>query len=206
MTESKPEPQEPKHDIVAVANKKRHIYLLEKLKTGKTLSRSELKELQTFEGQDPDPGIVNTVEQVAKALEVSVRSVMYWKRDGMPVTPEGKYSIADIQSWRMARGRDEDASEGDALKDELNSKLIQIKIKREQVKLDKELGELIAKSEVEGVLVQLISSFKRSFLSIGRSLAPQLVGLEPREIDAIITAKVRQIIQDFSEGKRLFKK
>lgn len=151
-----------------------------------------------------DTNIVTTLEQVAKVFEVSTRTVQFWKRDGMPVMPDGRYNLDDIRKWRIARG-DHKCSPEALTKDALSAELQKIKIKREEMRFQKEMGELIAKSEVEGVLVHLLLAFKRSLLSLGRNISPQLTGLEPREIEAIINAKMRQILQDFSEGKKLFK-
>jgi hypothetical protein len=194
-----------KPNIIEMAKKKRHLFLLEKMQKGKALTRAEIRELDKFENSKPAPGVVDTQRDVARHFKVSVRTIQFWTAEGMPVMPDGRHNIREIKAWRKARGIKQKPAE-QLSKESSEARLREIKIKREEVKLKKELGELIAKSEVEGVLVQLISVFKRSFLSLGRNLAPQLAGREPREIDAVITGRVREIIQDFSEGKRIFKK
>ena len=193
-----------KPDIVELAKKKRYLHLLEKVQNSKPLTSAELRELSKYEGVPSGPDIVNTQEDVAAVFGVSVRTVQYWIRDGMPVTPDVRYDINKIQAWKIAKWQ-KNKSEVFLNREALDARLKEIRIKREEAKLRKELGELIAKYDVEKVMDQLITVFKRSFLSLPRSLAPQLVGLEPREIEVIISARVKEIIISFSKGKKLFK-
>ena len=61
------------------------------------------------------------------------------------------------------------------------------------------VGDLLPKEEVEKGQVARIMAVKRAFLALPRSAAPQLVGLEPREIEAFLTERVRDIITRFAE-------
>ncbi|MDD5449654.1 MAG: hypothetical protein PHO42_03545 [Candidatus Omnitrophica bacterium] len=200
MTETKT-PTKP--DIVELAKKKRYLHLLEKVQTGKALSSVELRELSKYESP-LGPGELETKEQVAAAFGVAIRTIHYWIRQGMPVSPNGRFDIGKIQEWRLSTGQKKN-TEVILNREALDTRLKEIRIKREEAKLKKELGELITKYDVEKVMNQLITVFKRSFLSLPRSLAPQLVGLEPREIEAIISARIKEIIISFSQGKKLFK-
>ena len=191
-----------KPDIVELAKKKRYLHLLEKVQNGKPLTNAELRELAKNEGIPKTEDEVETQEEVAAAFGVSVRTVQHWQREGMPVTPNGYYNLSKIKVWRFERNQKDDVILN---REALDARLKEIRIKREEAKLKKELGELIAKNDVQKVMDQLITVFKRSFLSLPRSLAPQLVGLEPREIEAIISARIKEIIISFSQGKKLFK-
>ncbi len=191
-----------KPNIVELAKKKRYLYLLEKVQNGKPLSNAELRELAKYEGIPKSEDEVETQEEVAAAFGVTARTVQHWHRDGMPVTSNGYYNLSKIKAWRFERNQRDDVILN---REALDTRLKEIRIKREEAKLRKELGELIAKYDVEKVMNQLITVFKRSFLSLPRSLAPQLAGLEPREIEAIISARIKEIIISFSQGKKLFK-
>jgi len=93
-----------KPNIVEIAKKKRHLYLYEKLHSGTPFTPAELKELERLEAESDLPnGVVDTKEKVAKALNVSVRTVYYWAKEGMPVTPEGHYDLLEIKAWRMTQ-------------------------------------------------------------------------------------------------------
>jgi len=91
-----------KPDVVAMANKKRHIYLLEKLQKNKPLTKSEIKELAAFEKGSQSPALVNSQYLVATAFDVSIRTVARWVKDGMPVRKDGYYNILEIKDWRTS--------------------------------------------------------------------------------------------------------
>ncbi|GEM_PF-5023664 len=146
--------------------------------------------------------VVKTQREVAQHFKISIRTVRDRLANGCPGR-KGAYNLNEMQTWLDERNKPTSAMLAKEVQD---FKLREIKIKREESKLRKELSELMPKREVENALVQLILTFKRSFMSLGRNLAPQLAGREPREIDAMITGRIRRIIEDFSQGKRIFKK
>ena len=201
MTEAKKE----RPNVIEIAHKKRHIHLLEELQTNKSLPQSKIKELQKYEGGPIMPRIVETQEDVAKAFGVSVRTVERWVREDMPVMNNGHYKLLDIDNWRLLRMKKKEVAQ-DYSKDMWDSKLKENRAKIAELNFKKAMGELILKSDVERVLDQLIVSFKRQFLSLPRAIAPQCVGLEAREIEALLQARVREIIGSFAQGKKLFKK
>ena len=88
-----------KQNLAEIAKKKRHLHLIEKLHSGQALSRQEITELETFEADPLDPAVVRTIEEVAKVMDVSYRSVQRWKRDGMPQTRDGNYDLDAIKEW-----------------------------------------------------------------------------------------------------------
>ena len=180
--------------IVEVAKKKRHIYLLEKLHSKKPLSRPELKELEKFEGKPVPAGIVDTQEQIAKAFGVAVRTAQRWIRDGMPTTPEGKFSIAEIQAWRIARKKSGRKSQSDD-KSHWEARLKEAQARAAELDLKKRLGELISREEVEQGWAERAFAVKTAFLGLPRRVALQLVGLEAREIESILSDHVKGIIR-----------
>ena len=93
-------------NIFELGKKKRMIVLMEKIQSGK-ITKSELKELEVYENQKKPvlPNIMQTQEEVAKALKVSSRTVRYWGSDGMPTNPDGTYDIIKIQAWRTAKNK-----------------------------------------------------------------------------------------------------
>lgn len=195
MPDSKNE-TESKPNIVEIAKKKRHLYLYEKLHSGTPLTPAELRELEKFEEVDSATGIVETKEKVAKALKVSVRTVYYWEKDGMPVTPEGNYDLLDIKAWRMTRQRHKDLSETE--KDKWDIAYRRNKALLLEMEYQKALGELISKDEVEQGRVARILLVKREFLALPQKLAPLLAMKEPREIYTILHEAICEIIDDFA--------
>ena len=193
-----------------MAKKRRHIHLLEKLQRGKsatpTLSKTEIKELETFERDPNSPGIVDSQEKVAKVFGVAVRTVERWVKDGMPVTHQGEYELLTIRAWReQRRAGKRNASAKQNKLDEWEAKYREYKARRAQVDFEEKIGTLISKEKAERELIQISLAVKRAFLALPRQLAPQLAGLDPRQIEVLLTTRIKEAIRPFSDG-RIFKK
>ena len=185
-----------KTSLFDIAKKKRQLHLVEKLHQSKPLSPSELKELQELEaGAVLPPGVVRTQKEVAKVFSVSVRTVQHWIADGMPKTKQGFYPIREIQEWKFFkdhRNKKEDGVDWDAEYRKYKAKLAEIELKAK-------IGEYIPKQEVEKGRVQRIMAVKRAFLSLPRQTASQLVGLQVREIELVLSKRVKEIVQRFAK-------
>lgn len=197
------EQQQKQIGIVAVAKKKRQIHLYEKIQKGQSLSRSELKELENFEGPPPEAGVVDTQEKVAHAFRVKVRTVQYWVRDGMPVRPDGKYSIMDIKDWRLVKknpnGKQQSFGWGE--KEKQNATFRKFKAKLAEIEYKKAIGDLIPRAEVERGRIERIQTVKKALLALPKRMAPQLVGLEARELETVLKERMEEIITDFAGHK-----
>ena len=78
-----------KQSLADIARKKRHLHLIEKMHGGAPLTKPEIAELELFEAEPLAPTVVKTIEEVAKVMDVSYRTVQRWKQDGMPTTKDG---------------------------------------------------------------------------------------------------------------------
>lgn len=184
-------------NLAEIARKKRHLYLIEKLHSGKALSKQEIKELDDFESDPGDKALVRTIDEVAKVMVVSCRTVHRWKREGMPVRKDGFYDLDEIREWHEKRMGPEE-SEGKAFWDE---KIRKYKAHLLELELKKVLGELVSREEVEKGQVLRVIAIKRSFLALPTILAPILAMKEPREIEAILYETIAEIIDEFSGAK-----
>lgn len=200
MAENEPKNR---YDIIEMAKKKRHIYLLEKMQKGKALSKAELNELKSFEkkNETKDPYVVDTLEQVADKFEVSTRTVAYWKRDGMPVKPDGTYDIRDIQEWRHKRSK---PRSGDDDPQKAQLELWQAherkhKALKAELELKRIKAELISRSEVERGLIDICVVMKRSLINLPREIVPKLLGLNPKQMELKLMERVKEIIQSFAD-------
>lgn len=192
-------------NLVEMAKKKRHIFLIEKLQKGKTLTPKELKELAAFESGPNSPGIVPTQEEVAEAFKVSVRTVAYWARDGMPVTEDEQYDIREITAWRMMLqgrgGKKKNPDTGDPDTVDWETEYRKFKALLIEIDYEKALGDVIPREDVEKGRVARILAVKRALIALPRALAPQLIGSDPREIEAIIMDRIREVISKFAGEK-----
>lgn len=180
-----------------MAKKKRHTHLLEKMQKSKALTQAELKELAKFEGGQISPGIVENLSQVAKVFKVTYRTVQRWAVDGMPATSDGKYDLTEIQAWKLARA-DKTGSKKNIDKEKYEANFRKYKALLAEIDYRTRLGELIPRDEVESGRVQRILAVKTAFLSLPQTLAPQLVGLDARQIMAIMDKRIIEIIEKFS--------
>jgi hypothetical protein len=186
-----------KPNIVEIAKKKRHLYLYEKLHSGTPLTQSELKELERLEAVSNLPnGVVDTKEKVAKALDVSVRTVYYWAKEGMPVTQEGNYDLLEIKAWRMTQQSHKDLR--DTEKDKWDIEYRKNKALLAELDLNRALGEVLPRDEVEKGRIARIIAVKRSFLALPTIMAPLLAMKEPREIETLLYDAIAEIIDEFA--------
>ena len=197
------EQQKPKQNVVEMAKKKRHIYLLEKMQKGKALSPSELQELAKYEnGDDVSPSIVETQKDVARAFAVSARTVRYWIEDGMPVEEDGRFDLVRIQSWKFFKKEKKgNKDNGSGEKTNWEAKEIEFKAKLKEIAYKEKMGQLIDRSIAEEALSEIIITAKRQFLSLPKQIAPQLVGLDAQKIDEILDERLKEIIGGFAEGR-----
>lgn len=191
-------------DVIEVANKKRHIYLLEKTHKGKHLTKKELEELKEYEEKHqgkkkkgkvkPNKNIVSTIPQLAKEIGCGARTIQNWKSEGMPVRPDKTYDVKAIQKWREERDNRRKPTEVE--KTEEQKKKIQLEILSMDLKVRK--GELISLEDVEKGRVARVLAVKQELLAVPRAMAKALENMEARQIEALLKSKMNQIVTKFS--------
>lgn len=191
---------EQNQNLAEIARKKRYLHLIEKLHGGKPLSKQEIKELEDFEAEPLDATVVKTIEEVAKIMDVSWRTVYRWKRDGMPVTKDGYYDLEEIKKWYEEKtgNTDESTTEGKPYWDE---KIRKYKATLLELEIKRVTSELLPREEVEKGRIARIIAVKRSFLALPTRLAPVLAMKEPREIESILYEAIGEIIDEFAGVK-----
>ena len=195
---SEPAKTPKKIDLVEIAKKKRHVALVEKVSKGISLNGQELRELQQFERGDAPPGTARTEEEVARHFGVSTRTVQYWKKDAMPVCPDGTYDLEAISEWRLTKIQERSPDSSDRAKWE--SEYRKNKALMAEIQLKKELGQLVTRDEVEEGRVRRILTIKKALLSLPPRLAPQVVNVDVKTAEAIIRKRIEEIISDFARG------
>lgn len=192
--------------IIEMAKKRRHLHLVEKLARGKsstpTLSKAEIHELEKYEGDPGSLGIVDSQEKVAKIFGVSVRTIQHWVRDNMPVTPQGTYDVIEIRAWRMVRNQRRLKGKN---KIDWEQKYREYKARLAELELKKVLGEVIDVGLVEKELIAIFTVIKKSFLSLGRQISPQLSGLDTRQICNLLDERIKEILGELSDEKIILK-
>lgn len=187
-----------------MAKKRRHIALVKKLATGKpstlSLTKSEIKELSSFELPNGSPTIVNTQEAVAKIFGVTVRTIQYWIREGMPVTNEDTYDLIDIRAWRFTRMKKNKKNQGNEKKD-WEQIYREMKARLAELELKKALKEYVPIEDIQRELFIYCTIIKQRMLSLPTQIAPQLIGLDVKQIYALLSERIREIIGGFVSMK-----
>lgn len=184
-----------KPNLAEIARKKRHLHLIEKMHSGKALTKPEITELEQFEAEPLAPTVVKTMEEVARVMGVSYRTVQRWKQDGMPTTQDGFYDLDQIKEWHAARSDKDEIQES---KEYWEERISSYKASLLELDVKKATGELISKEEVEKGRIDRIIAVKRTFLALPTTLAPALSMREPREVEAILYEAITEIIDEFS--------
>ena len=198
MSDNKPKP-----NLVEMAKKRRHLHLVEKLSQGKsstpTLSKTEIKELASMEIPDGSPAVVDTHEKVAKAFGVSDRTIRHWVKDGMPVCSDGKFDLLEIRAWRILRNQKSEGKKTSA-KESWETRFRKHKALLAQIEFEERIGRLISREVVEKELIALSMAVKTAFLSLPKELAPQLEGLSVRQINDLLSRRIKEVIRGISDG------
>lgn len=185
-----------KVEFSKMAKKKRFIYLLNKLQKGEKLNPSEIKELERAEKEPNSPGIVELLEEVAKGFGVGHRTVQRWKKDGMPVNPEGTYNLVHIQRWRNDKNSKITGKKDKAY---YERERLRIKVKKEMIELQKIQGSLVPMEEVKKGRIDRILMVKRIMMALPKDVAGILAMMnEPRDIEVYLTDKMIEICNIFA--------
>jgi len=204
-------------DAVEIAEKQRHLYLLERVKNNKTLSKGELDELAELEKKQqkstkrgkartcPERSrriaaeqIIKTQKEAAQYASVNTRTIRRWIKNGMPRTEQGFYIKGMLDFYKKNEGTapDEDRlrqQKAEASLKETKSQLAELELKFKQ-------GEFLNRADYEKQQVAKVIAVKRALLGMGRKLAPRLAKLRnTRKVQAIINEEVRNIIERFAK-------
>lgn len=122
-------------------------------------------------------------------------------RDGAPAGGNGDASDAspdDDESY----GRHGTSESRRALLDQLTKMQIRERsatasLKETQLKIDR--GQLIPKEAVEKDEAAKIAVVRRALLSLGKTVAPLVVGLDQRDVETVIHKKCREVLERLSK-------
>jgi phage terminase Nu1 subunit (DNA packaging protein) len=143
---------------------------------------------------------VKTVKELARLMYVTERTILRWKKKGMPLKKEGFYDLEAVGIWRkkMLGLMRTDASDGEPYWREMMAKnrarLLEIKFKKLQ-------GKLIPREDVELRERMRILEARNVFFVLPRKIAPMLVMKSQEEIEIILYKAIREIINDFGRDR-----
>lgn len=138
-----------------------------------------------------------SVRTLAKAINVSTGVVQEMVSNGeIAKGPDGTFDVSAALKVKEERAR---RQRGGVVYD---PELQNIKLQREKtrlgrdtVELRRELGEVIERSEVVRNWSKCLLQMKGALSGLGRELAPLVIGRSPHEVQAIIDARVFEIMR-----------
>jgi hypothetical protein len=128
--------------------------------------------------------------------------VRHWIKEGMPVTPQNKYDLIEIRSWRLLRDKRKKSSGQKKDNAEFwETKYREYKARLAETEYKKRIGKLVDKEEIFAEFDIIHSGIKQRLLILSRQLAPALVGLDARQIDQLIDLRIKEAIKDIYDAK-----
>ncbi|HUV59159.1 MAG TPA: hypothetical protein VMW09_03500 [Desulfatiglandales bacterium] len=185
--------------------------ILKKLESGTQLTSQEDKEFEKLKaeyGLDSN-GTVKSIKALAETLGVSRPTIYAWKKEGMPVEPDGTYDPGKIAAWRGNKSQAEKTPESE---EEVSEKVKwethfrKFRAKLAETAYRKEIGELIPRGEVETLLVDRAVEFKKALLGRGRRLSLRLAHKDAQECQRILSEDSLMILDTYSRDNTVIKK
>lgn len=192
-------------DAVTVAQKRRHLHLLEKLRNGKALTAAEMTELKKLEDKKK-PGqpkgtmeadqLVRTQAEAARYVGVSERTIRRWIKNGMARTADKYYIKSVLEVYKQNEG--DKPSEARERKQEAEARLKEVNANLAEVKLTNIQGGFVRAEEVRKTDIEKILVLKRSLLGQGSRLMDRLAMKTPQQVKAVLDEDNRHSINIFA--------
>lgn len=173
--------------------------LYRKVAAGKRLTAGEQSALDSMRAQYgiADDGTVRTQAELAVLLGVDRRTVIRWKKEGMPVGPDGRYDVIRAIEWK-ADLMDDDEGDGVSEKSHWDIEFRKWRAMSAEVEYRRMVGRLIDLDVAENLLVERAIELKKSLLSRAKRLTDALVGKDSVEIYGILEADVMDMLKVYS--------
>lgn len=141
-----------------------------------------------------------TRSQLEAVTGVPASTLDRWRSDGMPM-PDGRADLVAVIAW--LRGRVDamlrSASARNGGVDSLEA-LRRIRGAREQLRLDRELGLVIAREDVAGEWRRRVLAVRTKLLALPRTLAGRCANVPPEVIDGEASQIVFDLLTEFAAG------
>jgi P27 family predicted phage terminase small subunit len=173
--------------------------LYRKVAAGKRLTAGEQSALDAMRAQYgiADDGTVRTQAELAALLGVDRRTVIRWKKEGMPVDPAGRYNVIRVIEWR-ADLMDDDEPDGVSEKSRWDIEFRKWRALAAEAEYKRTVGLSIDLAVAENLLTDRAIELKKSLLSRAKRLSDALAGRGADEVYQILEADVMDALQVYS--------
>lgn len=146
--------------------------------------------------------VLSTTE-IAEIYRVEPRTMLNWEKKGCPKYARGRWNLPDVIKWREEgispigdiTGEDLKARKLMADTEYREERAIRERILRETLE-----DQYFRKTDVEDAWVERVLEAKAGFLLFSKTLPMELVGKNEKEIEAVIDARVREVLIDYARA------
>lgn len=144
--------------------------------------------------------------ELAECFGVDLRTITNWCKEGMPRLKSGLFCLPACIKWRLEKSAKPDKNDEEKEKDKWLAA-----VRREQARmarlerLEKE-GSLVSLDTSLQILSEEVTAAKNALRGVGRKVAPRLVGLDVREIEAELNEEHDQILKRLARRSAVQKK
>ena len=143
------------------------------------------------------------ISAIAARLKLTPRRIQQLVAEGMPRISRGKYDLDQALDWYIARlerqlaGETDEDGETTYNKERSRDRAAAADLK--ELKIAQQRRELVAVSDVEKELTDLVITVKASVLAVPPRLAPKLVGLEALAVQGALEEELKQALTKLSQ-------
>jgi len=142
-------------------------------------------------------------DEKGRKVHVTPAAISNWvSRGNCPRNPDGTYNAIHVLAWLAAehsRVPYRPNAESDDIEKEKLAVLRERKLTLRQNRLERK-GQLVEKEVIEEDQQRRIHALKGGLLTLERSLAREIVGLPRPQAEAIIKAKVHDLLEGYALG------
>lgn len=199
-------------DIVEIAKKKRHLFLLEKLRSGRQLNAAEIRDIEKMETKNIEhrtsnderaaatvdgTRICKTQSEAAKYAGVSTRTIQRWLEDGMLAAQMGGKAVYikdELDRFKLNKGKK--ATDARVRRDEADADYREKRVKlldRQMADIEKEIDERV-KEEILKRTIKL----KRLLKNIGRNIAAEVILMTPKDAQKRIEYEIEHALKVYT--------
>ncbi|MFZ7127716.1 MAG: hypothetical protein ACOWWM_16280 [Desulfobacterales bacterium] len=152
-------------------------------------------------------GTVNSVAGLARILGVVRGTIYNWQKEpGFPIEPDGSFDPEQVMAWRHGDRAGHIVETGEVNeKTKWDIEFRRWRAKLSEVAYQRETGELIPRDQVESLLTDRATEFKKALLGRARRLSLRIAGKDAKECQRLLEVDSLQILEIYSRPNPLLK-
>jgi phage terminase Nu1 subunit (DNA packaging protein) len=167
------------------------------LKPTKNKSSPPQKDTPT---EKPDNWWIRGTAETCYFFGVSAETLSNWAKRGAPKEGYGKWDIKKLVEWQYGTGAGEKSPEARRLTADADYRAA--KAEKEELQLAVLRGEYVSKEEVDKQWTAVGNQLKSNLLLWSRTMAPELVHLDMRSAEKVLTDAVYDLLEQLFSTSR----